>query len=90
MNREFGQIISQTTRLAALTESNRQYNDYVLTRLKGRQDRIMAWRDSLQTKLSDRNNVSVDKLKQELAVVTDSEVASQPEVKSQPQVGINN
>ena len=90
MNREFGQIISQTTRLAALTESNRQYNDYVLTRLKERQDKITAWRNSLQTKLSDRNNVSVDKLKQELAVVTDSEVASQPEVKSQPQVGINN
>ncbi|HCF27197.1 MAG TPA: hypothetical protein DEV81_08340, partial [Cyanobacteria bacterium UBA11049] len=90
MNREFGQIISQTTRLAALTESNSQYNDYALTRLKARQDGITAWRNSLQTKLSDRNNVSVDKLKQELAVVIDSEVASQPEVKNQPQVGTNN
>lgn len=70
MNRELAQIISQTTRLSAITDPNNQYNNYVLTRLKERQDKITAWRNQLQTQLSDRNNVSVDKLKQELATVT--------------------
>lgn len=70
MNRELGQIISQTTRSTAVNQPNSEYNNYVLNRLRERQDKITAWRNKLQVELSNQQNVNVDKLKQDLATVT--------------------
>ncbi len=70
MNRELGQIITQTNQLAALNQPNTQYNNYVLNRLRERQDKITAWRNQLQVEASNQHNVNVDKLKQQLATVT--------------------
>lgn len=70
MNREFANVITQTNRsLAVQGTTGIQYNEYVLTRLQARQSQIAAWRDRLQANLRDRP-LNVDKLKQELAVVT--------------------
>jgi Ca-activated chloride channel family protein len=71
MNREFANVISQTNRSSALGTTSVQYNEYVLTRLQARQAKIAAWRDRLQAKLGDRQDLSIDKLKQELAVVSE-------------------
>lgn len=70
MNRELGQIISQTTRSTDINQPNTQYNNYVLNRLRERQDKITAWRNQLQVELSNQQNVNVDKLKQQLATIT--------------------
>lgn len=70
MNRELGQIISQTTRSTGVNQLNSEYNNYVLNRLRERQDKITAWRNKLQVELSNQQNVNVDKLKQDLAIVT--------------------
>lgn len=70
MNRELGKIISQTNQTTALNQPNSQYNNYVLNRLRERQDKITAWRNQLQVELSNQQNINVDKLKQDLATVT--------------------
>lgn len=70
MNRELGQIISLTTRSTDINQPNTQYNNYVLNRLRERQDKITAWRNQLQVELTNQQNVNVDKLKQQLAIVT--------------------
>lgn len=70
MNRELGQIISQTTRSTAANELNSEYNNYVLNRLKERQDKITNWRNQLQVELSNQQNVNVEQIKQQLAIVT--------------------
>lgn len=70
MNREFANVISQTNRSSTLGTTGVQYNEYVLTRLQARQSQIAAWRDRLQANLRDRPDLNIDKLKQELAVVS--------------------
>lgn len=70
MNRELGKIISQTNQSTAINQPNSQYNNYVLNRLRERQDKITAWRNQLQVELSNQQNPNVDKLKQDLATVT--------------------
>ena len=70
MNRELAQIITKTNTLTEKNELNIQYNDYVLNRLKERQDKITAWRNQVQTELSNQPNINVDQLKQQLAIIT--------------------
>lgn len=67
MNREFAQIMSQANNLTAIQASNNQYNQYILTRLRDRQDKIVAERDQLQTELQNQQDLTIDKLKQNLA-----------------------
>lgn len=70
MNREFAQIMTKTNTLTDKNELNIEYNDYVLNRLKERQDKITAWRNQVQTELANQPNINVDQLKQQLATVT--------------------
>lgn len=70
MNRELAEIISQANRLAAIDGTNSQYSNYVLNRLKERQDKITAWRNQLQVELSNQGDGNLVKLKQQLATAT--------------------
>jgi Ca-activated chloride channel homolog len=69
MNRELGQIITQVNRLSTIQGTNLKYNNYVLARLKERQERIAIWRDRLLTNTSNPQ-IDLNLFRQELAQAT--------------------
>jgi Ca-activated chloride channel family protein len=68
-NREWLNITQALNRLK-FDDPKSEYRAYISQRLSDRQQKITAWREQLQADITNRRDVTIDKLKQDLETVT--------------------